>query len=86
MAIFKITVDTEARTLEVEENGKTMSNDISYVSVDKYPDYDNPGKFRVSVNVSERSTTDDGVTKTINTSAEKAAIQESVSDFLRKSI
>ena len=86
MAIFKITVDTDAKTLEVEENGKLMGDNISHVSADRYPDYDNPGQQRVSVYVSETAKTEDGVTKQTTTSAEKAAIQESVSDFLRKSI
>ena len=86
MALFKITVDTEAKTLEVEENGKVMSDDISYVSVDRYPDYDNPGEKRVSIHISETSKKEDGITKQTTTNAEKAAIQESVSEFLRKSI
>jgi hypothetical protein len=86
MAIFKITVDTETKTLEVEHDGKSMGDNIQYVCVNKYPDYDNPGKFVVGVNVSERSVTQDGVTKTLNISAEKAYVQETVSDFLRKSI
>lgn len=71
MAKLKVEMDTEAKTMTVSIDGKTI-DDVSNVSAYCYKDYDDKEEMKYCFNVSTHTESDSGVRTYMNMCASKS--------------